>query len=96
MDKKQLKKDFKKKCKEEKAMNYKHIMTGTILACIGCILVVLFLLLDQNGIVQFPMQIVGYGLGAVFAIIGMILDLTGEIEFSREFKNYLQSYNDKL
>lgn len=86
------KKEFKKKCKAEKAKSYRASLIGAILACIGFVIVFVVLFLDQQmQIFQYPMQIVGYVIGAIFAIIGMVYDILGEITFNKEYKEYLNS-----
>ncbi len=78
------KKEFKKKCKEEKSASYKLMLLGDILAIIGAILVAITMFLIN----EFNMQICGYVLGGISAFIGMILDIAGEINLSKEYKEY--------
>lgn len=86
------KKEFKKKCKAEKTKSYRASLMGAALACIGFVIVFAVLLLDQQmHIFQYPLQIVGYVIGAIFAIIGMVYDILGEITFNKEYKEYLNS-----
>lgn len=86
------KKEFKKKCKAEKTKSYRASLIGAVLACIGFVIVFAVLFLDQQmHIFQYPLQIVGYVIGAIFAIVGMVFDILGEITFNKEYKEYLNS-----
>lgn len=80
------KKEFKKKCKEEKTKSYKFSLLGSILAAIGLVIVLggLFLITD------IPKQLVYYGIGVGFAIVGMALDITGDIMMSKEYKEQVK------
>lgn len=92
MDEKTLKKEFKQKCREEKAKCYRYSFIGGVLAVIGFVIVFGTLILDQSmALFQYPLQLVCYGIGALAAIAGMVLDCIGEITLNREFKKYLQS-----
>lgn len=92
MEQKALKKEFKTKCKTEKAKSYRYSHIGAIVATIGLLIVLGTLALDFGmQMFPYPLQIVGYAIGAVIAIIGMVLDGIGEITFSKEFKEYLKS-----
>ncbi len=76
------KKEFKKKCKEEKKESYKLMLSGEILSVIGFIIVVFTMLFIK----QFEMSIIGYIVGGIIAFIGMVLDLFGEVKLSKEYK----------
>lgn len=92
MDKKALKKEFKADCKAKKAKSYRYSHIGAIAASIGLLIVLGTLVLDFGmDLFPYPLQIVGYAIGAAFAIIGMVLDGIGETIFSKEFKEYLKS-----
>lgn len=91
MKKNQLKKEFKKKCKQEKRDNYKLSLIGTILSLLGFCIVFVTLFLDTKGIFIYPFQILCYVLGAIFGMVGVALDLIGEITFSKQFKEYIKT-----
>ncbi len=78
------KKEFKKKCKQERTTSYKLMLSGGIISTIGLIVVLLSFLIIK----EFTPQIVGFVIGGVIAFIGMILDLTGEIILARDYKEY--------
>ena len=78
------KKEFKKKCKEDKATSYKLMLSGGIGSTIGLIIVLLSFLIIK----EFIPQIVGFVIGGIIAFIGMILDLTGEIILAKNYKQY--------
>ncbi len=78
------KKEFKKKCKQEKTISYKLMLSGGIVSTIGLI----FIILSFSIIKEFLPQIVGFVVGGLIAFIGMILDLTGEIILSKNYKEY--------
>lgn len=78
------KKEFKKKCKQEKTTSYKLMLSGGIISIIGLLVVLLSFLIMQ----EFIPQIVGFVMGGIIAFIGMILDLTGEIILAKNYKKY--------
>jgi len=78
------KKEFKKKCKEDKATSYKLMLSGGIVSTIGLIVVLLSFLIIKESIPQ----IVGFVIGGIISFIGMILDLTGEIILAKNYKEY--------
>lgn len=78
------KKEFKKKCKQEKTTSYKLMLSGGIVSTIGLIVVILSFLIIK----EFMPQIVGLVIGGMIAFIGMILDLTGEIILAKNYKEY--------
>lgn len=78
------KKEFKKKCKKEKTTSYKLMLSGGILSTIGLIIVIVSFLISK----EFIPQMVGFVIGGIIAFIGMILDLTGEIIFAKNYKEY--------
>ncbi|MDO4283242.1 MAG: hypothetical protein Q4D02_06345 [Clostridia bacterium] len=89
------KKEFKKKCKEEKARSYFLCLFGAIISCIGLAVVFGTLLLDLNlHLFTYPIQILFYVIGVMISLIGMTLDLLGEVEFSKKFKEHI-SKNEK-
>jgi len=78
------KKEFKKKCKQEKTTSYKLMLSGGIGSTIGLIIVLLSFLIIK----EFIPQIVGFVIGGIIAFIGMILDLTGELILAKNYKEY--------
>lgn len=78
------KKEFKKKCKQEKTTSYKLMLLGAIVSTIGLIMVILSFLIIK----EFIPQIVGFVVGGIISFIGMILDLTGEIILAKNYKEY--------
>lgn len=78
------KKEFKKKCKEEKTASYQLMLLGGIIATIGLIIVLLTLFMIE----EFTLQITGLIIGGIIASIGMILDLSGEIILAKRYKEY--------
>lgn len=78
------KKEFKKKCKQEKTTSYKLMLSWGIVSTIGLIVV----LLSFVSIKEFMPQIVGFVIGGIIAFIGMILDLTWEIILAKNYKKY--------
>ncbi len=75
------KKEFKKKCKQEKTTSYKLMLSGGIVSTIGLIVVLLSFVIIK----EFMPQIVGFVIGGIIAFIGMILDLTGEIILAKNY-----------
>lgn len=80
------KKEFKKKCKEEKTTSYKLMLSGGIIATIGFIIVVVTILFIKT----FATQIIGFALGGTIAFIGIILDFIGEVILAKKFREYKQ------
>lgn len=78
------KKEFKKKCKQEKTTSYKLMLSGGIVSTIGIIVVILSFLVIK----EFTPQIIGFITGGVIAFIGMILDLIGEMILAKNYKEY--------
>lgn len=78
------KKEFKKKCKEEKTTSYKLMLSGGIVSTIGLITILLSFLIIKEPIPQ----IVGFVVGGIISFIGMILDLIGEIILLKNYKKY--------
>ncbi len=80
------KREFKKKCKEEKTKSYKLMLSGEVFATIGFIIVIVTMLFIK----AFEASIIGYILGGIMAIIGIILDIAGEVKLAKEFKEQKQ------
>lgn len=78
------KKEFKEKCKQEKTISYKLMLSGGIVSTIGLIFVLLSFLIIK----EFIPQIVGFVIGGIISFIGMTLDLTGEIILAKNYKEY--------
>lgn len=85
------KKDFKKKCKSEKAKSYRFTLAGAIVSLVGLVLVFTVLFFDQQmQLFPYPLQIVGYAISAIVALIGLVFDCLGESVFNKEYKEYLK------
>jgi len=80
------KKEFKKKCKEEKTTSYKLMLSGGIAATIGFVIVIVTMFFVKT----FDTSIIGFALGGIIAFIGMILDIIGEVMLAKKFKEYKQ------
>lgn len=78
------KKEFKKKCKQEKTISYKLMLSGRIISMISLIVVLLSFFIIK----EFIPQIIGFVIGGIIAFIGMILDLTGEIIIAKNYKKH--------
>ncbi len=77
------KKEFKKKCKENKTTSYKLMLCGGVSSTIGFIIVVVTMIFSKT----FNTSIIGFILGGIVAIVGIILDLIGEVMLAKEYKN---------
>ena len=90
------KKEFKKKCKQEKTASYQLMRLGGILSIIGLIIVMLSFLIMK----EYIPQIVGLVIGGIIGLIGMILDLIGEITLTKKYKEYNllkhKDFSDKI
>ena len=78
------KKEFKKKCKQEKTISYKFMLSGEIISMISLIVILLSFFIIK----EFIPQIIGFIIGGIIAFIGMILDLTGKIILAKNYKKY--------
>lgn len=78
------KKEFKKKCRQEKSTSYKLMLSGGIISTIGLIIAILSFLIIK----EFIPQIIAISLGGLVGLIGMILDLLGEIILAKNYKEY--------
>lgn len=78
------KREFKKKCKQEKTTSYKLMLSGGITSTIGLVIIILSFLIIK----EFIPQIVGFVAGGIISFIGMVLDLTGEIVLAKSYKEY--------
>lgn len=78
------KKEFKKKCKEEKTLCYKLMLYGEILSVIGFIIVFVTILLIK----KFEIEIAGCIVGGIISFIGMVLDLFGEWMLGKKYKDF--------
>ena len=78
------KKEFKKKCKQEKTISYKLMLSGRIISMISLIVVLLSFFIIK----EFIPQIIGFVIGGIIAFIGMILDLTGEVILAKNYKKH--------
>lgn len=79
------KKEFKKKCKQEKTVSYKLMLSGGAVSTIGLIVVIATMVFVKG----FTTQIAGYIIGAVIALVGLALDIAGEISLSQSYKAYI-------
>lgn len=92
MDKKELKKEFQRKCKAEKAQCYILSVVGAVTSLVGLALVLTAVFIEQTtNLFIFPQQIICYAAAAVIAIIGLIITLAGETSFKKEFEKYINS-----
>jgi len=78
------KKEFKKKCKEEKTTSHKLMVFGGVFATIGFVAVIVTMLFIKI----FTTQIIVFVIGGIIAFIGMLLDFIGEVMLAKEFKEY--------
>lgn len=80
------KKEFKQKCKAEKATSYKLSLAGTIFALVGLTIVLATMFLIRGSY----LQIIGFVLGGILAVVGIVLDIMGEVKLAQDFKTYQQ------
>lgn len=76
------KKEFKRKCKENKEMNYKLNLAGGIISAVGAIIVISTVIMLK----RLPDKILGFSIGGTIAFIGMCLDLAGEFILAKKYK----------
>ncbi len=80
------KKEFKKKCEQEKTSSYKLILTASIITSFAFIIVLIALLAFENIETQITISIIG----GIFAIIGIVLDIIGQIKITKEYQEYIR------
>ncbi len=76
------KKEFKEKCKKEKTKNYKLMVAGGTFSIAGLLIVLAGLFLTND----FAQQITMYVVAIILAVIGMTLDIIGEVGIAKEYK----------
>lgn len=92
MDKKALKKEFKKKWMKERGKGFLPYVIGAVLIIIGALIVFPTAALDSNaGFFQYPANMILYISGAVCSAIGLILLTAGEAFFQKQLKEYIKS-----
>lgn len=85
-----MKKEFKRKCKQEKAACWRYNVIGTTVALVGLVIAVVAFLLTISDSLVFPISIIISGVGLLIALIGAALDIAGDVLFRRQFKEYLE------
>lgn len=85
-NKRRVRKEYKEKCKIEKSASYKFSLIGGIVACIGFAIVIINLIFNTDS----DSQIFLYILAGIIALVGIILDVMGEIIFYKNLKKYLE------
>ena len=94
MDRKTLKKEFKKRCREEKRKSYRYNAIGTAIAAVSLVLILAAVYIFEStdlGLRLYPLPIVVYAILAIPAIIGGVLDILGDRMQKREFEEYLKT-----
>lgn len=79
------KKEFKKKCEQEKTSSYKLILTASFITSLGLIIVLITLFAIKN----FQVQVILSIIGGIFAVTGLIINIIGQIKISKEYQNYI-------
>lgn len=79
------KKEFKKKCEQEKTSSYKLILTASFITSLGLIIVLITLF----AIKSFQVQVILSIIGGIFAVTGLIINIIGQIKISKEYQNYI-------
>ncbi len=86
------KKEFKKKCKAEKAKSYQYSLAGEILVMVSFIVTMIVVYLDQHmHPIQYPIQVIFWVTSGTTSIVGMVYIILGENKFNKEYKEYLNS-----
>lgn len=87
-----IKKEFKKKCKAEKAKSYQYSLAGGILVMVSFIVAMVVVYLDQHmHLIQYPIQVIFYVTSGTASIVGLVYNILGETKFNKEYKEYLNS-----
>ena len=79
------KKEFKKKCRAEKAVSYRLMLSGALIVVLGLVVVLLSFMLDG-----LTAQVVGFVCGGAAAVVGLLLDVAGEMLFAKDFREYTE------
>ena len=91
MNKNELKQEFKKKCKEEKAKCLTFINTGLFLMVLSAIVSISGVYMGNNHIITLGDQIFIVGVGVGLLIVGIIVNAIGESQFKKMFEEYFKS-----
>lgn len=85
------KKEFRKLLKKEGDISLKLMNIGCIFACVSLLSVIIIYLFCQNTLVfKFPAQIICYFIAVIIALIGLCLDVIGEVKFAKKYSEYLR------
>ncbi len=79
-----IKKRFRRKCREEKTLSSKLIFLGSVISILGLgIVLIAFFLLEMQNI-----KLASLTIGIILALIGITLDLVGEVLLAKDYKKY--------
>ncbi len=95
MENKELKKKFRIICKKEKRACYNYIILGGFLAILGFITVIITFILARKFIIVYPTYQILFGLGCVFAIVGLVLYFIGENIFKNDLRNIIKIMRER-
>ncbi len=94
MKKSEMKKAYKKYAKENKTQGYKFSLIGTIIVVIGAIIAIPVAILSLLGKVNIVTHFTYITPAIVIVIIGMVLDVFGEVLKAKEMKEFSKN-NEK-
>lgn len=95
MEYKELRKKFRILCKKEKRTCYNFIFLGSFLAILGFITAIITLILAKRFIIKYPAYQYLFGVGSVFAIVGLVLYFIGAITFNNDLKNIIKIMKER-
>ena len=77
--------EYRKECKKGKEKSYVFALTGSIVATLGLIIILLTLVLKTS----FSIEITLYIIGGICGVIGIILNLISERFYTIGYRNYM-------
>ncbi len=92
-----LKKAYRRMCKEQKTQGYRYTVWGSVVALIGLVVVIAFLLLQACTTVlqdRLVWSLIMCGIGGLTAIVGGVIDLVGEAALHSGFEAYRRAHQE--
>ena len=79
-----IKKRFRRKCREAKTLSSRLIFLGSVISIFGLVVVLIaFFLVEMQNI-----KLASLTLGIILALIGITLDLVGEVLLAKDYRKY--------
>ena len=93
MEEKNLKREFRKRSKQNHETCYSYILLGVVVTIIGFISAIMTVIFTKVGFIKPPTHLALLTVSSIFAVVGIMLYLLGEIILNRNYKQFLYSKN---